>query len=151
MMDGLLALLLTCAPMVHPETSMRLVKHESGGHPYAVNINGLYRLSHQPQNKVAAIIVTKQLLQMGVSVDVGLAQINSRNFRMLGLTVESAFEPCTNVQAMQTVLLSSYNKAKLKHQDEQVSLRAALSEYNTGNQVAGLKNGYVDKVYRTTP
>ncbi len=151
MMDGLLALLLTCAPMVHPDTSMRLVKHESGGQPYAVNINGPYRLAFQPQNKAAAVTVTNQLLQMGVSVDVGLAQINSRNFQKLGLTVESAFEPCTNVQAMQTVLLKNYTEAKLKHRDEQVSLRAALSEYNTGNQVAGLKNGYVDKVYRTKP
>lgn len=43
------------------------------------------------------------------TVDVGLAQINSSNFAWLGLTMETAFDPCRNLAAGAAVLLARYN------------------------------------------
>ena len=88
------------------------------------------------------------LLNQGMSIDMGLAMINSKNLRPLGLTVESVFDPCTNLKAMQTVLTSAYNKAVKRHGPGQAALASALSEYNTGNASSGIRNGYVASVYR---
>ncbi len=41
--------------------------------------------------------------------DVGLAQVNSANFRWLGLTLQDALDPCKNLAAGAKVLLSRYN------------------------------------------
>jgi hypothetical protein len=41
--------------------------------------------------------------------DVGLAQINSSNFGWLGLTMETALDPCRNLAAGAAVLLARYN------------------------------------------
>jgi type IV secretion system protein VirB1 len=144
----LLSLSLTCAPMVHPHTTLKLVKHESGGNPYAIGINGPYRLSPQPNSKAQAIATAKMLLNAGMSIDMGLSMINSRNLHRLGLTVESVFDPCSNLNAMQTVLTTAYNKAIKRHGPGQAALASALSEYNTGNASSGLRNGYVALVYR---
>jgi hypothetical protein len=43
------------------------------------------------------------------TVDVGLAQVNSANFGWLGLTMESALDPCRNLAAGAAVLLVRYN------------------------------------------
>ena len=144
----LLSLSLTCAPLVHPHTTLKLVKHESAGNPYAIGINGPYRLSSQPTSKAQAIATAKMLLNQGMSIDMGLAMINSKNLRYLGLTVESVFDPCTNLNAMQTVLTTAYNKAVKRHGHGQAALASALSEYNTGNTSSGIRNGYVASVYR---
>ncbi len=59
--------------------------HESGLDPYAVHRN--------PNG----------------SVDVGIAQINSSNFVWLGLTVDTALDPCRNLAAAAKVLFVKYN------------------------------------------
>lgn len=41
--------------------------------------------------------------------DVGLAQVNSANFGWLGLTMETALDPCRNIAAGAAVLLARYN------------------------------------------
>jgi hypothetical protein len=43
------------------------------------------------------------------TVDVGLAQVNSANFSWLGLTMESALDPCRNIAAGARVLFAKYN------------------------------------------
>jgi soluble lytic murein transglycosylase-like protein len=43
------------------------------------------------------------------TVDVGLAQVNSANFGWLGLTLETALDPCRNLAAGARVLLVRYN------------------------------------------
>lgn len=144
----LLTLSLTCAPLVHPHTTLKLIKHESAGNPYAIGINGPYRLSPQPKSKAQAIATAKMLLAEGMSIDMGLTMINSKNLLHLGLTVESVFDPCTNLNAMQTVLTTAYNKAVKRQGQGQAALASALSEYNTGNTSSGIRNGYVASVYR---
>lgn len=43
------------------------------------------------------------------TVDVGLAQVNSSNFGWLGLTMQTAMDPCTNLAAGARVLFARYN------------------------------------------
>jgi type IV secretion system protein VirB1 len=143
----LAVLLAVCAPAVHPTTAHALVQHESRGHPWAVGMNGA-RLSHQPATQQHALGLANTLIALGYTVDIGYAQINSLTLRRLGLTIEQGFEPCTNLRAMQTVLVSRYQTAAARFGDGQVALRAALSAYNTGNMRSGLTNGYVAAVYR---
>lgn len=150
MPELLLSLSLACAPMVHPDTALRLVKHESGNNPFAIGINGPYRLSPQPQSRAQAVATAKMLVEAGLSIDMGLGQINSRNLPGLGLTLETVFDPCLNLRAMQVVLLHGYEKATRNFGPGQQALVAALSAYNTGHPERGVRNGYVASVFQTT-
>jgi type IV secretion system protein VirB1 len=141
---ALLALASQCAPSVAPETVLAIIKTESSGEPFALNVNG----GRQParQNSGADAAATAQrYVSAGYSVDLGLGQINSRNMRWLGLTWETVFDPCTNVAALAHVLTTNYNSVKAGR-DPQTALRVALSMYNTGSQTRGFRNGYVAKV-----
>ncbi len=149
MPELLLSLTLACAPMVHPDTALRLVKHESGNNPFAIGINGPYRLSPQPKSRAQAVATAQMLMNAGLSIDMGLGQINSRNLPWLGLTLETVFDPCMNLQAMQVVLLKGYEKAVKTHGPGQKALVAALSSYNTGHPERGVLNGYVASVFKT--
>lgn len=148
-LDSLTALIVACAPQVAPDTAVKIIRTESGGNPYAIGVNGPYVVRPQPRNKEQAVATAQKLLSLpGVrSIDVGLGQINSDNFRWLGLTLESAFDHCTNVRSMQTVLVKSYERHAKTKGPGQAALQAALSEYNTGHPQRGLRNGYVQKIY----
>jgi hypothetical protein len=61
------------------------------------------------------------------SLDIGLMQINERNFLWLGLNMQRALDPCQSLRAA-AQLLQSY------------------SRYNTGSPTAGFANGYVQRV-----
>lgn len=136
-----------CAPAIHPRTLSAVVRHESGGKQHAIGINTKgVKLARQPRNLREASVTAQNLLDRGVSFDAGLGQINSRNFKALGLTATSVFDPCTNLQAAATVLADCYDRAAPRHQSAQAALRAALSCYNTGNFSLGFRNGYVAKV-----
>lgn len=141
------ALAQQCAPTVAYQTIQAVVQHESGAKPFAIGINGGARITRQPLNKEEAVATANTLLGMGLSIDMGLGQINSNNLRPLGLTVEQVFDPCTNLRAAETILRGCYDPAAKRHGHGQVALQAALSCYNTGNTSAGLANGYVWKVY----
>ena len=122
--------------------------HESGGNPYAIGINGrALQLSQQPASRMQAIATAKMLIASGYSIDMGYAQINAANLPRLRMTVEDAFDPCLNLKAMQTILSEGYQRAIAVHGEGQRALQAALSTYNTGNNSAGLSNGYVRAVY----
>lgn len=149
MPELLLSLSLACAPMVHPDTALRLVKHESGNNPFAIGINGPYRLWPQPKSREQAVATAQMLVNAGLSIDMGLGQINSRNLPWLGLTLETVFDPCQNLRAMQVVLLKGYEKAAKTHGPGQQALVAALSTYNTGHPERGVRNGYVASVFKT--
>lgn len=142
------ALAQQCAPTVAIETIAAVVTHESRTNPFAIGINGGTRISRQPVNREEAVETAKKLLGMGLSIDLGLAQINSANLPKLGLTVEQVFEPCANLRAAETVLRWCYDPAAKRHGHGQAALQAALSCYNTGNYAGGFANGYVASVYR---
>lgn len=151
-------LLAKCAPNVHPVTIGALVRHESGGNPYAILDNGDWGRprgervlrSFRPQSQAEAVTVAKKLIAAGHVVDMGLGQINNRNLKGLGLTVEQIFDPCMNLQASQTILSNKYSTAVKRYGPGDQALYAALSAYNTGNFTGGFANGYVRKVLQAS-
>src|ERR1700722_420576 len=80
-----MALALQCVPPSVAPIIVGIAQHESGLDPVAIhsNANG--------------------------TVDVGLAQVNSANFGWLGLTLQTALDPCRNLAAGARVLLTKYN------------------------------------------
>ena len=99
---------------------------ESQLDPLAIGDNTAHR-SYRPQTKAEAVAVAQRLMAERHDLDVGLMQINQRNFGWLRLTLEDAFDPCRSIVAGATVL-------------------TAFSRYNTGTPTAGFANGYVARV-----
>jgi len=147
-----LSLALACAPQVHADTAHALAQVESGLNPWAIGVvDGA--LDRQPQGRAEAIATAQALRRSGWNFSVGLAQINVRNLARLGLTLESAFEPCANLAAMQSVLLECFDRAQPAKpltmsfaEPQQAALRRALSCYYSGNFTTGLREGYVRKI-----
>ena len=144
-----IAVALVCAPQVHVATAEALVSVESAFNPWAIGVVGGY-LEHQPRGRSEALATAKALQRAGWNFSVGLGQINVRNLARLGLTLETAFEPCPNLAAMQAVLLDCFQRARpppsSTDQIEQVALRRALSCYYGGDFAVGYRQGYVRKV-----
>jgi type IV secretion system protein VirB1 len=147
-------LLHLCAPMVHPNTMGSIVANESSGNPYAILDDGPISMPasvrqlrvYHPQTKAEAISVASALIRAGHVIDMGLGQVNSRNLNILGLRVEDLFDPCTNLNASQSVLLGYYEKAIKVYGPGRNAMLAAISGYNTGSLYQGFNNGYVGKV-----
>ncbi|MBN9319867.1 MAG: lytic transglycosylase domain-containing protein [Caulobacterales bacterium] len=144
----LLALAAACAPTVAPTTMLAIIQTESAGDPLAINVNGSPQVRVTATSRSEASRKAGELVAAGRSVDLGLAQINSRNLAWLGLTVEQAFDDCLNLSAAGRILTDGYQRAGLGQTAPQTALRAALSYYNTGHPSRGLTNGYVDRVLR---
>ena len=143
-----LALTLACAPQVHSDTAHALVRVESGFNPWAIGVVG-GALVRQPRHRAEALATAQSLQAAGWSFSVGLGQINIGNFARLGLTLGSAFDPCTNLAAMQTVLGECYERASrlhLRSPHAQAALHRAVSCYYSGNFSTGFRHGYVRKV-----
>ena len=134
----------TCAPQIATQALLPLIQVESGGDPLRINVN------HGPRVWVRSVAAGAELVRRyvarGYSVDVGLAQIDSRNFARLGLSVEAAFDPCTNLQAAAKVLQDGYAQATLTYAGMD-AISATYSLYNTGTLSRGLRNGYVGRVW----
>ena len=118
-----------CAPAIAPITMAAIVQQESAGNPLALHDNTTGR-GYRPASVAGAARIARELIAQGHSVDVGLAQINSRNLSILGLDVERALDPCENLHAAQTLLLGGWGRAG--------TLMGMLSAYNTG-QVASTR------------
>lgn len=151
-------LLTQCVPSVHPSTMGAIIRTESRGNAYALSDDGPSHLpwrvrktmlrSFNPGSLEEAVRITNGLIRDGHIVGLGLAQVNSRNLAKLGLTVEQALDPCTNLNAGGQILTNFYLRAFRKYGNAEKALIAAISAYNTGNFVAGIENGYVGKVVR---
>jgi type IV secretion system protein VirB1 len=137
-------LALRCGPSVAPSTLASIARTESGFEPLSINDNTT-GTSGAPATRDIAIQIASKLLDAGHSVDIGIMQINSANFAMLGLTLEAAFDPCKSVVAGAAVLAGGY-AGGTTHEGQQSALRVALSKYNTGDPQRGFTNGYVHKV-----
>ena len=145
------ALALACAPQVHLTTAHALVSVESAFNPWAIGVVG-GSLQRQPRQRTEALATAQALQATGRNFSVGLGQINLGNFQRLGLSLESAFEPCSNLAAMQAVLSECFERARRKSSrasTEQAALRAALSCYYSGNFTTGFRHGYVGTVSYT--
>jgi type IV secretion system protein VirB1 len=142
------ALIEACAPNVAVETIQAIVQVESQGDPLALGTNrpgGAITL-HAIDLAEAVQLATREI-RAGNSVDIGLMQVNSKNFPKLGITLPQAFNPCVNVRAGAAILTGAYVGAAKVRGDGQEALRAALSAYNTGDYSAGFNNGYVARYY----
>jgi type IV secretion system protein VirB1 len=156
--SAFLALALACAPQVHADTAHALVSVESAFNPWAIGVVG-GALVRQPRHRAEALATAKALQAAGWNFSVGLGQINVGNFERLGLTLDAAFEPCTNLTAMQSVLAECFDRARAPAATatttttaatpppvDQTALRQALSCYYSGNFATGFRHGYVRKV-----
>jgi type IV secretion system protein VirB1 len=133
-----------CAPSVSPAILQAVAKRESGLDPLALHDDTTDQ-KERPENQVQAQTDASQWLHRGDSVDVGLMQVNSRNFQALGLSVHTAFDPCTSLAAGAAVLRAAYGGGSTPA-EQQVALLMALSRYNTGSPWRGILNGYARTV-----
>lgn len=141
-----LALAAQCAPTIAPETLLSVVQVESRFDPLAIGVNGAPRLLVAPTSVDDAVAKAGDLVAAGRSIDLGLAQINSKNLFWLGLSLREVFDPCTNLRAAARILQDGYVRSDAIRVGEQAALKTALSYYNTGHPVRGFRNGYVGKV-----
>ncbi|CAB3744871.1 lytic transglycosylase domain-containing protein [Achromobacter kerstersii] len=135
-----------CAPDVHISTLSAVVRHESAFDPLAIGVNAKPHRSIRPKSRAEAVEAARDLMAKGIDFDVGYGQINVRNWKWLGVTPETIFDPCTNLASAQRVLVDCYKRAAKLHGAGQNALYAAFSCYNTGNLNDGFRNGYVGKV-----
>jgi len=136
-----------CAPAVDPATTLSLVSVESNFQPYAIGVVGA-TLMRQPRSRAEALATIAALERDGYDYSVGLAQINRRNWKRLGLSAESVLDKCKNLKAMETILTECFSRARVRHTNTQQALRAALSCYYSGNFATGFHHGYVGRVVR---
>lgn len=141
-----LALVQECAPAVHPDTMLSIIKVESAFNPLALHVNNAPQVSPLPTTNEEAIAAATKLKSSGLSFDVGLVQINSTNLDKYGVSIEQAFDPCVNVALGADILTSNYTQTSRTAPDSQSALQRALSMYNTGSQRRGFENGYVQRV-----
>lgn len=133
-----------CAPEIATEAVVPLVVTESGGDGLAININKGPRVRAASIADGAALV--RRYMAAGYTVDVGLAQVNSANFARLGVTVEQAFDPCTNLRLASSILRAGYGLA-IQHYTGLDAISATYSLYNTGTLTRGFRNGYVGRVW----
>ena len=140
-----LALALQCSPAVAPDTLLAVARQESALRAWLLHDNTTAEVFEGRDLKHAAG-TANALIAAGHSVDLGLMQINSRNLVFLGMTVTGVLDPCANVEAAGRLLAEAYRSASLRLGPGSEALRIALSRYNTGDDQAGLRNGYVGQV-----
>jgi type IV secretion system protein VirB1 len=149
----LIGLLLTCAPQVDTRTALALIRVESTSNPHAIGVVG-GQLERQPRHRAEALATAKALQRDGWNFSVGLAQINVHNLDRLGLSLDTAFEPCRNLGAMQAVLGECHQRANQRANkpgtNPQHALRLALSCYYSGNFSTGFRHGYVQRIERAS-
>lgn len=140
-----------CAPQVSRETMAALVSVESSFNPYAIGVVG-GRLKRQPESRESAIATALELDRAGFKYSAGLAQVFRGNWDNLGLTHETVFDTCANLEAGAKILADCYARALESEVDEQRALRLAFSCYYSNNFTTGFKPGpddspsYVQKI-----
>lgn len=128
---SLTRLLQICAPSVATPTMLALISVESGGWPWSID-DDTARKAYSPKTYKAAVALATSLIAEGHNLDVGLAQVNSGNFDGYGLSVSTAFDPCTNVSVGAMILTRSYQFAIKRWTNPQIALYHALQMYNSG-------------------
>ncbi len=123
-----------------------IIKEESSKNPFSININkdGRSIISYHPKTKKKAKLLAKYWIDKGYSVDVGLMQINSTNFKQYNLSLDRALNACTNIKVASTIYYKFFNSLN-KNTPLNTRIYKAFSAYNTGSYSRGFKNGYVAK------
>ncbi len=133
------AYLAACAPNSDPRFFASIVSIEATNPTLgAPDTNAIdddtTRTSYYPQSREAAIELATSLLARGHVLDLGVAQVNDGNLSGLGHTVADAFDPCTDLQMGEKILVSGWNTA-LAHYGAQapifILMDSTASEYNS--------------------
>ena len=153
------ALAQSCAASVPVSTLEAIARTESAFYPYALSINRPHQLAHrqgwnrgtitlerQPASLEEAIAWTHWLFAQGITVSIGLLQVNSEHAALLHLTPEQLFDPCTNLRSGAALLSATYSATAHIQGEGFAALDSALSYYNSGSPTAGITNGYVQQV-----
>jgi type IV secretion system protein VirB1 len=140
------------APMVNTSTLLAFAFHESRLHPFAIHDN-VTGQSAFPSSAAEAVALARTHLADGHSLDLGIMQVNSANLARTGLTVSTAFNAGESMRAGALILTAAYRQCLHGNDSpngvgQQAALRCAASIYNTGNDQAGILNGYQADVWR---
>jgi type IV secretion system protein VirB1 len=141
---------LQCAPTVAPATIEAIVRVESRGDPLALYINGDGIGAIHVTSIDAAVAIARQAVAAGYTVDIGLMGLNTRTLQQFHVSIEDAFDRCTNLRIGGAVLTRDYLVAVERYGRGEMALEAALSAYNTGDFERGRGNGYLAKYFNST-
>ena len=154
--DDFAVLARKCAPQVAYDTLQAIVRTESSFNPYAIGIvpkpelkevnDGLIKRRHD--TLASSVALARDLQTHGYTFAVGLAQINSVHLPGMGISLEQAFDPCTNLKAAAAILTSCYQRALKVSNDKSRALKDSFSCYYSGGFTVGYSHGYVEKVLR---
>lgn len=142
------ALAVHCAPDVAPTTIEAIIRVESYGDPLALSINGDGVGAIHVTNIDTGVALARRAVVAGYTVDIGLMGINTRTLERFHVSIEDAFDPCTNVRIGAAVLTQNYLAAIRRYRQGEMALEAALSAYNTGDFERGRRNGYLARYFR---
>lgn len=147
-----------CSPKASVATLLAIARIESGYFPLAMSVNypdlaaeslgvgqGSAVLSRQPSSLREGLAWTRWFSNRGLTVSIGLMQVNTEHLSSLGLTAEELFDPCININVGWKIFTGHFNEAKAALGSGNQAFRAALSAYNSGSLTKGYANGYVDK------
>lgn len=133
-----------CAPGIALEALVPQVQVESHFNELAIGVKGH---STYARSVPEATAIATRYIQMGLNVDLGLAQINHHNLRRLGMSVSDAFDPCTSLRAASIILSENWQTANASYSGTD-AINATWSLYNSGSTSRGIRNGYVGKIWK---
>lgn len=134
---ALTSLVCTCGTSMGVRSSVATILVESGGHPWAIGDND-GKQSYFFATMAEAVQAAEGLVAAGHrNLDVGLSQVNTQNFAAYGLTIETAFVPCKNVNTGMTILWNSFKASRAAYGTESAALAAAFTAYNSGHFAVG--------------
>lgn len=129
-----------CVPQATLETLHALAAVESAFNASALSINyparasrrlglgvGTLQLGRQPQSAQEALGWIQQIGPHGITVSVGLLQVNTEDGQRLGVEPQDLLDPCTNLRIGWRLFLAHYQRAAQVMGPGQWALRAAIS------------------------
>ena len=148
-----------CIPDAPFSTLAAIVQTESGGNPYAIQVDfpiallrrwhmrpGTLRLARQPKDGAEALAWMQYLSSFDIFTDIGLMQVSTAEAQRRKIEPLTLFEPCTNLRIGWQILQDDY-AIEVKHYGPgQTALEHAISRYNTGTSNGGIDNGYYARV-----
>ena len=142
-----------CVPAADERELLSLARTESNLNPWALSVNrpvalarrmgyssGRIYLKRQPKSKAEAIRWARELEASGVSLSVGILQVNLERERH---STEEVLDPCRNVKLGWAIFLGAYRSEVRVFGEGQRALLAAFGDYNAGAALEGFRNGYV--------
>jgi type IV secretion system protein VirB1 len=150
-----------CAPSAPLATLRSIVSYQSAFHPFALTINypeaagaqlgigdGSVTLARQPGSLEEAVRWSRWFLANGQTVSVGLMQLSIEHLAAFKISLEKAFDSCTNLKLGWTIFGDKYAQASAILGKGQLAMQAALAAFNSGSLVGGFRSGYVEDAHR---